>query len=356
MVKLEVNEKNMVKVAVHWWLLCLLERALWRTVKLSPILFTMVTKLIAKGGKGGFGNAHFVSSTRQAPRLAEKGELGEVRELELELKSIADIGIVGLPNAGKSTLLARISNAKPQIADYAFTTLIPNLGMVDIDESTSLLFADVPGLIEGASQGKGLGDEFLRHVERTSVILHMIDAYSPDIVAAYVTIQKELQDYQIDLSKKPQLLAINKTEGLNDADLTDLQKRLQKILPTRAQVFTISAQSGVGVPELLFALKDLVTKERRKERRQQSKHRLPVLQLPDDERAWRIEKQANGYHVSGRKIERFAQRTDFSSAAGVQRLRDIMRKMGIMHELERRKINAGDTIFIGKDSQHTFEY
>ncbi|HET7630365.1 MAG TPA: GTPase ObgE, partial [Candidatus Saccharimonadales bacterium] len=175
--------------------------------------------VVAIGGKGGFGNAHFVSSTRQAPRVAEKGEKGEEINAVLELKMIADVGLVGLPNAGKSTLLATISNARPEIANYPFTTLIPNLGVVDIDKQTSVLFADIPGLIEGASQGKGLGDEFLRHVERTAVLVHLIDAYQEDIVKAYKTIQAELKAYKVDLSKRPQIVVLTKVEGLDDADL-----------------------------------------------------------------------------------------------------------------------------------------
>src|SRR3990167_4677379 len=157
--------------------------------------------IIAKGGKGGFGNAHFKSSTRQAPRVAEKGEKGQQLEATLELKMIADVGIVGLPNAGKSTLLSVISNARPAIADYPFTTLSPNLGVADIDESNAILLADIPGLIEGASQGKGLGDEFLRHVERTGLLLHLIDVYNEDVAKAYKVIMQELRDYKIDLSK-----------------------------------------------------------------------------------------------------------------------------------------------------------
>ena len=183
---------------------------------------------IARGGRGGYGNAHFTSSTRQAPRIAEKGEPGEEFELQLELKMIADIGLVGLPNAGKSTLLARISNARPEIADYAFTTLRPNLGVVKVDRSIELLFADIPGLIEGASTGKGLGGEFLRHIERTKVLIHLVDAYQDDVVAAYRTIQKELSDYRIDLSKKPQIICLNKIDGLDEEIITDIRSRLQK--------------------------------------------------------------------------------------------------------------------------------
>lgn len=311
---------------------------------------------IAEGGKGGFGNAHFVSSTRQAPRLAEKGELGQRRELRLELKSIADVGIVGLPNAGKSTLLARISNARPEIADYPFTTLTPNLGMVDIDGKSSLLFADVPGLIEGASQGKGLGDEFLRHVERTSVLLHLIDAYSSDILADYATIQKELSEYQIDLSKRPQLVAITKTEGVDLKQQKKLIDQLLAIVPKKTTVFALSAASGEGLKEVLYALKKMATLEQAKKRRKQTTEVIPVLQIPKTDEAWHLREENGKFIVTGRKIEKFAQRTDFNNISGVQRLRDIMRKMGIMHELERKKIEPGQKIVIGADAIHTIEY
>jgi GTPase len=175
------------------------------------------TETIAQGGQGGFGNAHFTSSTRQAPRVSEKGEKGEELDGIFELKMIADAGIVGLPNAGKSTLLSIISNAKPEIADYPFTTLHPNLGVVDIDKKNSLLMADIPGLIEGASQGKGLGDEFLRHTERTNVLLHLIDAYNEDVAAAYKTIMQELKDYKVDLTSRPQVVALTKIDGFVQA-------------------------------------------------------------------------------------------------------------------------------------------
>src|SRR5882757_6159100 len=160
--------------------------------------------VIAKGGRGGYGNAHFVSSTRQTPKFAEKGEPRETLQAKLELKMIADVGLIGLPNAGKSTLLGRISNAKPEIADYPFTTITPNLGVVDIDEGTTVLMADIPGLIEGASEGKGLGHEFLRHVERTAVLIHLIDAYQPDITNAYNTIRAELKAHDPALAKRPE--------------------------------------------------------------------------------------------------------------------------------------------------------
>src|SRR3954469_16017283 len=186
--------------------------------------------VIAKGGRGGFGNAHFKSSTRQSPRNAELGEPGEAHSLRLELKMVADVGLVGLPNAGKSTLLSVITNAKPEIADYAFTTLVPNLGVVDVDDY-GFLVADIPGLIEGASEGKGLGDEFLRHIERTLVLVHLIDFYNEDLAHAYKTIQGEVKAYKTDLSKRPQVIVLSKIDGI-DQDMLEARKReLVKVLP-----------------------------------------------------------------------------------------------------------------------------
>src|ERR1700757_5284771 len=184
--------------------------------------------VVAHGGDGGFGNAHFKSSVRQTPRMAERGEMGEAYEAELELKLLGDVGLVGLPNAGKSTFLSVVTNARPEIANYAFTTLTPNLGVATVDE-TDLLIADIPGLIEGAAEGKGLGDQFLRHVERTAVLLHLIDAYSNDVAADYQTIRDELKKYSDDLASRPEVIALTKTEGL-DADIIAMQTdELQKV-------------------------------------------------------------------------------------------------------------------------------
>ncbi len=310
--------------------------------------------VIAHGGKGGFGNAHFTSSTRQAPKVAEKGEAGDELTLTLELKMIADVGLVGLPNAGKSTLLSVISNAKPDIANYPFTTVTPNLGVVDIDKDTSLLFADIPGLIEGASKGKGLGDEFLRHVERNLVLLHLIDVYQDDIVGAYQTIQEELKAYKTDLSQRPQLVVLTKTDGLDQEIIDSVRNQLQKVLPKKAKLYQISAQSKAGVKELLFGVKQMVVKERKRlESTQEKDTGLPVLTI-SDHNSWRITKTGSGFMITGPKIERFAARTDFSSYHGLQRLRDIMRKMGIMHELTRQGIEPGQKITIGATG--TFEY
>lgn len=317
----------------------------------GQILCDLVTDgqqaVVAKGGFGGFGNAHFTSSTRQTPRIAEKGEPGQELTISLELKMIADVGLVGLPNAGKSTLLSVISNAKPEVANYAFTTLTPNLGVVDVDGADSLLFADIPGLIEGAASGKGLGDEFLRHVERTAVLVHLIDTYQDDIATAYQTIQAELAAYRTNLSAKPQIIALTKTEGLDKDIIADRIAELRAVVPSSATILAISAQAKQGIPELLRNVRDMVDHARRlseqSELAGQQADAVPVLTLADD-KAWHVERAGKAWTVTGRKIEKFAARTDFDSFHGVQRLRDIMRKMGIMHELERQKISPGDVI------------
>lgn len=311
---------------------------------------------IAQGGRGGFGNAHFVSSRRQTPKFAEKGEPGEQLTLTLELKMIADVGLVGLPNAGKSTLLSKISGARPEIADYPFTTLRPNLGVVDIDQSTSVLFADIPGLIEGAASGKGLGHEFLRHVERTKVVVHLIDAYQPDIAAAYTTIKSELAAHDHNLAKKSEIVAINKTEGLDAVSIEELVAQLRKVVPQKASIMAISAQAGQGLKELLFAVKKEVVRATVKTPVQKVAEEVPVLRLDDDSGRWQVEKTEDSFVVTGERIEQFARRTDFASEEGVQRLRDIMRRQGILHELQRQGVEPGQTIQIGKLADQRLEY
>ena len=313
--------------------------------------------VVARGGRGGFGNAHFTSSTRQAPRIAEKGEPGESLELLLELKMIADVGLVGLPNAGKSTLLASISNARPEIANYAFTTLRPNLGVVKVEKGRELLFADIPGLIEGASQGKGLGDEFLRHVERTKVIIHLIDAYNEDIVAAYKTIQDELAAYKIDISKKPQIIAMNKIDGLDDEIIHDLVTQLAQYVDKTA-IFPISALSKRGLQPLLYAA-DAQVKQLRTEqtdRKAKTDKHVLITASFQEKAPWTITVVDEGVVVRGEKIERFAMRTDFASEDAVRRLRDIMRKMRITKEFEAREIFDGTKIFFGDNRDDYLEY
>ncbi len=318
------------------------------------------TAVAAKGGRGGFGNAHFVSSTRQAPKFAEKGEEGRNRPLILELKIIADVGLVGLPNAGKSTFLAATSNARPEIADYPFTTIRPNLGVVDIDDNTSVLFADIPGLIEGAAAGKGLGHEFLRHIERTRVLVHLIDAYVADVAVAYRTIQEELRAYKADsvagavsLADRPQIVALNKTDGLDEDIIQDLMSQLQKAVPPDTELYAISAQSGAGVPGLLYAVKR-VLQAYAVQAEAEPVDPTPVLRLQGEDLAWKAISENGGFKVTGQRIEKFAGRTDFNNEQGVQRLRDIMRKMGIMHELHRQGIMPGQKVAIGKHGR--FDY
>ncbi len=309
--------------------------------------------VVAQGGRGGFGNAHFVSSVRQAPNFSEKGEAGETSLLSLELKLIADVGLVGLPNAGKSTLLSVVSNARPEIADYPFTTLTPNLGVVDIDKENSMLFADIPGLIEGAAEGKGLGDEFLRHVERTAVLLHLIDVSSTDVVADYRTIQNELQTYRSNLAKKLQIVVLSKIDLINPEQLVDIRKKLEKVLPKNTQLFAISSQAHENLKPLLYAVKASVDAERKRQALIAPVEKtIPTLRLKDQS-SWRVTREGDVFTVSGSKIERFAVRTDYENEEAVRRLRVIMRKQGIMHELKRQGVVAGSLIRIAGGS---FEY
>ena len=296
--------------------------------------------IIAKGGDGGFGNAHFKSSVRQTPRVAELGEAGETFEADLELKLLADIGLVGFPNAGKSTFLSVVSNARPEIANYAFTTLTPNLGVASIDNS-NLLIADIPGLIEGASEGKGLGDAFLRHVERTSVLLHLIDIYEEDPAKQYQIIREELAKYQPELLDRPELIALTKSEGM-DEDLKAYQVEKVKEVAPNSQIFVISSVAHQGLKELLRALKIEVDNYRlqsEKEEEKSDEAELPIITLSQEEveNSWYAEylEEEGVYIVKGRKIEKFARRTNFNNIHGVNRLRDIMRKMGIEQEIRR---------------------
>ena len=312
--------------------------------------------VIARGGDGGFGNAHFKSSVRQTPRIAELGEPGDTFEAELELKLLADVGLVGFPNAGKSTFLSVVSNARPEIADYAFTTLTPNLGVADIDDG-SLLIADIPGLIEGASEGKGLGDAFLRHVERTSVLLHLIDAYSNDIAADYQTIRKELVNYSPELVDRPEVIALTKTEGLDEEIIAMQMTELAKVAGgAGAEVYAVSSSAHKGLTEVLRALRQKVTRVGEEAAQQvEETDGLPVISLSSEQKqlAWRVEKQEDEsgvvFVVTGHKIEKFARRTNFDTFDGLNRLRDIMKKMGITHELRRSGAEGNSVIRIGEN-------
>ena len=312
--------------------------------------------IIAHGGTGGFGNAHFKSSTRQAPIVAEVGEPGEEFEAELELKSMADVGLVGLPNAGKSTFLSVVSNAKPEIADYPFTTITPNLGVATIDEK-DILIADIPGLIEGASEGKGLGHDFLRHVDRTAVLLHLVDVYNDDAGEAYQTIRNELDKYS-DLKDRPEIVALTKCEGVDD-EIIKMQMASILAKNPDAKIFTISSQAHQGLQELLRELANAIKDDREYASRglpevttedegaspvttgasnpspEKPYSDYPTISLGKDalKDTWQVEKQDDKFVVTGEKIEKFARRTDLNNYASVNRLRDIMKKMGIRAEL-----------------------
>ena len=310
--------------------------------------------VIAKGGDGGFGNAHFKSSVRQTPVIAEVGEPGDEFEAELELRLLADVGLVGLPNAGKSTFLSVVSNAKPEIADYPFTTLTPNLGVATIDRH-DILIADIPGLIEGAAEGKGLGHDFLRHVDRTAVLLHLIDVYNNDAGEAYHIIRRELDKYS-DLKNRPEIVALTKCEGV-DQDIIEMQIQSIRQYNPSATILSISATSHQGVDDLLRLLWQEIKKSKEQvvareaqtlsqtteinlgenhSEIQNGQASLPVISLSTQElrNTWSVTLDDNGvYHVTGEKIEKFARRTDLSNYASVNRLRDIMKKLGIRAEL-----------------------
>ena len=306
--------------------------------------------IVARAGDGGFGNSHFKSSTRQAPRVAEKGEKGETYELSLELKLIADVGLLGKPNAGKSTFLSVVSNAKPEIADYEFTTLSPHLGVADIDDG-SLLIADIPGIIEGAAAGKGLGHEFLRHVERTGALLHLIDAYSNDIQHDYTVIRKELLLHDPKLAAQPEVVVMTKVEGLDADMVADIKSQLREVVPKETDIFAISSQSGEGLKEVLRALRSLVVAQKNAQEEQEAEELSGdvVYTLDTPELAWQVVKGGNGeFKVTGDKIEKFARRTNFDDYHGRQRLRDIMKKMGIMHELRRKGAEPHSLVRFGR--------
>lgn len=311
-------------------------------------------QVVAYGGDGGFGNAHFKSSVRQTPRMAERGEPGDAFEAELELKLLADVGLVGLPNAGKSTFLSVVTNARPEIANYAFTTLTPNLGVADIDDG-SLLIADIPGLIEGAAEGKGLGDQFLRHVERTAVLLHLIDAYSNDVAADYEVIREELRQYSEELMTRPEVVVLTKVDGLDNDIIAMQRESLEAVVAKDTPIMAMSSTAHHGTREVLRALREQVIAARAKEAEAQDDEtettELPVIGLTNEAQAnaWTVEKDNDVYVVRGDKIEKFARRTNFDQYEGVNRLRDIMKKMGITHELVRKGATGESLIRIGID-------
>jgi GTPase len=308
--------------------------------------------VVAQGGRGGLGNVHFKTSTRQAPRLAELGEPGEERWLRLELRMIADVGLVGLPNAGKSTLLAASSAARPKIADYPFTTLEPILGDVQVGGADGQIFvmADIPGLIGGAAQGVGLGLEFLRHVRRTKVLIHVLDASGGlegrDPLQDFETVNAELHAYEEDLLAKPMLVALNK------ADISEAQQNLGRLtseLRDRGYtVFPISAVTGEGVQELLQAVAGVLREVQEHEaevEKPQVRRRYTLENV--DERAWNVDRLSrHHFAVTGVGIERFTRMTDFSRDEAVERFQRLLESSGISEELGRLGVESGDVVHI----------
>lgn len=321
--------------------------------------------VITKGGQGGKGNAHFTSSIFQAPRFAELGEAGEEMEVILELNLIADVGIIGVPSAGKSTLISKISNAKPKIAAYPFTTLIPNLGLVDVGVITktnikdSFVAADIPGLIEGAHKGKGLGDEFLKHIARTKVLIHVIDINEKDILNSYKTINNELKKYDKNLTKKMQVIALNKIDIVDqetvDLLMKDLKKRIKKF-----KVYPISAITGEGLKDLMLEahklLKehkdDFVEKTVAKPHKvfrphlEKTKARYEVKFLRFIGRGGGDNKQKI-FTIRGKSIEKMVQMTDFKNEQAVERIYRYLEKSGIQKKLFSQNAIDGDELYIG---------
>ncbi len=307
----------------------------------------------AKGGRGGLGNVHFKSSVRQAPRIAELGEPGEERFLRMELRIIADVGLVGLPNAGKSTLLAAGTRARPKIADYPFTTLEPNLGAVEIGGrgGQTFVMADIPGLIEGAASGAGLGHEFLRHITRTRVLVHVLDAAGGlegrDPLEDFQTINAELELFDSDLRAKPMLVALNKI------DLVEARDNLPNLRATLEQagfvVYPVSAATGEGVQQILkdvaAALREVEERVKTKAEKPQERRRYTLAK--QDEKAWQATRRsAHHFDVRGIGIERFTKMTDFATEEAVDRFQRVLDTSGISEELERLGILEGDTVHL----------
>ena len=278
----------------------------------ADLTFDGDRQIVAHGGDGGYGNWHFRSSTRQTPKIAELGNPGESYDAELELKLLADVGLVGFPNAGKSTFLSVVSNATPEIADYPFTTITPNLGVAKVDDH-AVLIADIPGLIEGASDGKGLGDRFLRHVERTKVLLHLIDVYSEDAGKAYKDIRSELEKYSSELAERPEIVALTKCEGL-DEELIKMQ--MQAILEQNsdAKIFAISSSAHQGLTEVLRELWQIIEaskKDAPKEAVIEEESDIPVITLEEKEQKRRARHQK--YQLGERNsIQQLDPQTDYS--------------------------------------------
>ncbi len=306
--------------------------------------------IVARGGLGGKGNANFKSSTRQAPDFAELGEPGEQRMIKLELKLIADIALVGYPSVGKSTLISRISNARPKIADYPFTTLVPNLGVVKVDQ-TDFVVADIPGLIEGAHEGKGLGISFLRHIERAEILVHLLDLTRDNTVDDFKKLNLELESYSKVLAQKEQIVVFNKSDATIPEIIEEAKKNFKKYKP-----LFISSVSGEGLDAFLYRLKDEVVAHRKKMKAGKPKEDFkvfrPHLEIPDAKQ-YTIEKEGDDFRIKGKRIEQLAIMTDMSKKGGVFRMHDILMKIGAYRQMKKMGGKDGDKIHI---SERTFTY
>ena len=296
--------------------------------------------VVAKAGRGGRGNQHFASSRNQAPRTAEKGEPGEFFNIRLELKLIADVGLVGVPNAGKSSLLAVVTNAKPKIADYPFTTLSPNLGVLMLEHNKSLVLADIPGLIEGAHMGVGLGFEFLRHIQRTRVIIHLLDGLSEDPISDYSQINSEMAMFDEKLSEKLQIVAFNKMDlPLVAERWPSVQAELKAL---GVDVMPISAVTHMNVRKLMWKAFELVESAPKPA----PLEALPVYRAAEDPRAFRIEREEGGWRVFGKSIERAAAMTYWEHRGSARRFQRLMSVIGLEEALREAGIQEGDSIYI----------
>jgi GTP-binding protein len=298
---------------------------------------------VCKAGRGGRGNTHFKSPTHQTPRTAERGEPGEEKRLRLELKLIADIGLIGVPNAGKSTLLSVLTNAKPKIAPYPFTTLEPNLGVAEVDDETAVVLADIPGLIEGASHGAGLGIDFLRHIQRTRVLVHLLDGMSADPIADYSQINSELALFDPNLAQKPQIVALNKIDQPEVlARLEDLKKAMKK---KKVELMAISALARTNIRPLLLKA---VEKLKETPPLEDVAPPMPVYRPKDDPRDFHVVRAgAHAWRLSGTSIERAASMTFWEHDGSVRRFQKIMEALGVDDALRKAGVQNGDTVAIG---------
>ena len=305
-------------------------------------------QVILRGGKGGKGNQHYATATMQVPKFAQPGQAAQELNVTLELKVIADVGLVGFPNVGKSTLLSRVTNAKPKIANYHFTTLNPNLGVVDLENGDGFVIADIPGLIEGASAGVGLGHEFLRHIERTRVIIHMVDAASTegrDPVEDIKTINAELKAYDAKLAEKPQVIAANKTDVLYGEEAEEAVNRIKEAFADEnVPVFSISAVSGKGLKELLYYVNDLLKSIDTEPIVFEPEFALDSLVIANEPYTVEYDAEDKVYVVEGPRIEKMLGYTNIDSEKGFEFFQNFLKNNGILEQLEELGIKDGDTV------------